>query len=125
VPLAEPKALEQAPEVPVGALLGRTDAAEGKQAKTAAELAELIEAGLAKHPHCPRKGLQVKVYGTTLWRAMLTNRPGSWAAPQSAGMAGSYRRTRRTAWRALRFTVALNRLTALPSHCGGRCSSLL
>jgi hypothetical protein len=77
VPLVEPNALEQAPEVPVGALLGRTDAAEGKQTKTAAELAELIEADLARHPHCPRKGLQVTVYGTTLWRAMLTITPAA------------------------------------------------
>jgi hypothetical protein len=77
VPLAELKALQQAPEVPVGALLDRTDAAEGKQTRTAAELAELIEADLARHPHCPRKGLQVTVYGSTLWRAMLTITPAA------------------------------------------------
>jgi hypothetical protein len=77
VPLVEPNALEQAPEAPVGALLGSTDAAEGKQTKTAAELAELIEADLAQHPHCPRKGLQVTVYGSTLWRAMLMITPAA------------------------------------------------
>jgi hypothetical protein len=64
------------PEAPVGTLLGRTDAAEGKP-RTAAELAELIEADLARHPHCPRRGIQVTVYASTLWRAMLTITPAA------------------------------------------------
>jgi hypothetical protein len=48
----------------------------GKATKTAAELAQMIEADLAKHPQCPR-GLHVTVYGATLWRAMLTITPAA------------------------------------------------
>jgi hypothetical protein len=47
------------------------------ETKTAAELAQMIEADLAKHPQCPKKGFQVTVYGTTLWRAMLTITPAA------------------------------------------------
>jgi hypothetical protein len=32
----------------------------------------MIEADLAKHPACPKKGFVVTVYGASLWRAMLT-----------------------------------------------------
>src|ERR1700688_4898081 len=34
-----------------------------KQVKTAAELAELIESDLARHPDCPKAGFRVTVYG--------------------------------------------------------------
>jgi hypothetical protein len=50
----------------------------GKETKTAAELAQMIEADLTKHPECARSGFQVTVYGITLWRAMLTITPASW-----------------------------------------------
>lgn len=50
---------------------------EIKEIKTAAELAQMIEAGLARHPHCPRRGFQVTVYGTTQWRAMLMIKPAA------------------------------------------------
>jgi hypothetical protein len=49
----------------------------GRETKTAAELAQMIEADLAKHPEFPKKGFQVTVYGTTLWRAMLTITPAA------------------------------------------------
>jgi hypothetical protein len=49
----------------------------GKEAKTAAELAQMIEADLAKHPQCPKDGFQVTVYGASLWRAMLTIAPAA------------------------------------------------
>jgi hypothetical protein len=49
-----------------------TDLPRSKETNTAAELADL-----AKHPQCPRKGFQVTVYGTTLWRAMLTIKPAA------------------------------------------------
>jgi hypothetical protein len=49
----------------------------GRETKTAEELAGMIEADLAKHPQCPRKGLVVTVYGTTLWRAMLMITPAA------------------------------------------------
>jgi hypothetical protein len=48
-----------------------------KEIKTAAELAQMIEADLAKHPDCPKNGFRVTVYGTTLWRAMLTITPAA------------------------------------------------
>ena len=48
-----------------------------RETKTAEELARMIEADLAKHPNCPRKGLVVTVYGTTLWRAMLMITPAA------------------------------------------------
>jgi len=48
-----------------------------KQTKTAAELAEMIEADLACHPNCPKAGFRVTVYGWTYWRAMLTITPAA------------------------------------------------
>ena len=51
--------------------------AQQKQFKTAAELAEMIELDLARHPDCPRAGFQVTVYGWPHWRAMLTISPAA------------------------------------------------
>jgi hypothetical protein len=76
-PLADPKARQQAPENTVEARPDPTNVPKGKETKTAAELAQMIEADLAKHPECPRTGFQVTVYGTTLWRAMLTIKPAA------------------------------------------------
>ena len=75
-PSAEPEAPQQTPEVSVEAHPDRPETSTGKETKTAAELAQMIEADLAKHPQCPR-GLQVTVYGATLWRAMLTITPAA------------------------------------------------
>jgi hypothetical protein len=77
--LAQPKpeALQQANEVKVDAPPVLTNGFEGKQTKTTEELAAMIEADLAKHPECPRRGFQVTVYGMTLWRAMLTIKPAA------------------------------------------------
>jgi hypothetical protein len=75
-PPAEPEVPQQAPEVAVEAHPARPDVSTGRETKTAAELAQMIEADLAKHPQCP-KGLQVTVYGATLWRAMLTITPAA------------------------------------------------
>ncbi|HEY2211091.1 MAG TPA: hypothetical protein VGH62_05610 [Bradyrhizobium sp.] len=55
----------------------RIDVPKVKEVKTAAELAQMIEADLAKHPDCPKNGFRVTVYGTTLWRAMLTITPAA------------------------------------------------
>jgi len=55
----------------------RTDVPKAKEIKTAAELAQMIEADLAKHPDCPKNGFRVTVYGATLWRAMLTITPAA------------------------------------------------
>jgi hypothetical protein len=78
----------------------------GKESKTAAELAQMIEADLAKHPECPKKGFQVTVYGTTLWRAMLTITPaaGPIRNPQewrdfTEELAGRLRKRCDLAWR--------------------------
>ena len=71
-PAVEPKPTSPAPEIKVEASTNDTDPPKAKEIKTAAELARMIEADLAKHPQCPRKGFLVTVYGTTLWRAMLT-----------------------------------------------------
>jgi hypothetical protein len=76
-PPAEPNVLQQAPKVTVEVPPDRADMPEGKETKTAAELAQMIEADLVKHPQCPKNGLQVTVYGTTLWRAMLTITPAA------------------------------------------------
>ncbi len=38
---------------------------------------ELAEVETKKHPECPKNGFQVTVYGTTLWRAMLTITPAA------------------------------------------------
>jgi hypothetical protein len=48
-----------------------------KELKTAAELAEMIELDLARHPDCPRVGFRVTVYGGSHWRAMLTITPAA------------------------------------------------
>jgi hypothetical protein len=48
-----------------------------RQIKTAAELAELIESDLARHPDCPKRGFRVTVYGGSHWRAMLTITPAA------------------------------------------------
>jgi hypothetical protein len=85
-PLAAPP--DPKPPAPVGlAAEARADARQepaspaalpaGRETKTAEELARMIEADLAKHPNCPRKGLVVTVYGTTLWRAMLMITPAA------------------------------------------------
>jgi hypothetical protein len=52
-------------------------AAQQRQRKTAAELAEMIEHDLARHPDCPKNGFQVTVYGGSHWRAMLTITPAA------------------------------------------------
>ena len=67
----------QAPRSTVEAHMGSFDASGPKEAKTAVELAQMIEADLAKHPHCPKHGLVVTVYGATHWRAMLTITPAA------------------------------------------------
>ena len=63
---------------PAGAI---REASEGKalqkQLKTAAELAEMIELDLARHPDCPKAGFRVTVYGWSHWRAMLTISPAA------------------------------------------------
>ncbi|HWJ19659.1 MAG TPA: hypothetical protein VNR65_13120 [Geobacterales bacterium] len=51
--------------------------AQQKQLKTAADLAEMIELDLARHPDCPKVGFRVTVYGGTHWRAMLTITPAA------------------------------------------------
>jgi hypothetical protein len=73
----KPETLEKANEVVIEAPPHLTKGSEGKQTKTAEELAAMIEADLAQHPECPRTGFQVTVYGTTLWRAMLTIKPAA------------------------------------------------
>jgi hypothetical protein len=51
--------------------------AQQRQPKTAAELAEMIELDLARHPDCPKQGFRVTVYGGSHWRAMLTITPAA------------------------------------------------
>lgn len=51
--------------------------AEQKQLKAAAELADMIEQDLARHPDCPKAGFRVTVYGGSYWRAMLTITPAA------------------------------------------------
>lgn len=51
--------------------------AQQRQLKTAAELAEMIELDLARHPDCPKEGFRVTVYGGSHWRAMLTITPAA------------------------------------------------
>jgi hypothetical protein len=53
------------------------DVAQQRQLKTAAELAEMIELDLARHPDCPKDGFRVTVYGGSHWRAMLTITPAA------------------------------------------------
>jgi hypothetical protein len=74
---AQLKAQRPAPEVKVDARPESPDLPQSRETKTAAELAQMIEADLAKHPQCPRRGFAVTVYGTTLWRAMLTITPAA------------------------------------------------
>jgi hypothetical protein len=65
---------------PAASTLGAgEDALPQKQLKTAAQLAEMIERDLAGHPHCPRAGFRVTVYGWPFWRAMLTITPAAGA----------------------------------------------
>jgi hypothetical protein len=51
--------------------------AQQRQLKTAAELAEMIEFDLARHPDCPKAGFRVTVYGWPYWRTMLTITPAA------------------------------------------------
>ena len=51
--------------------------AQQRQLRTAAELAEMIELDLARHPDCPKEGFRVTVYGGSHWRAMLTITPAA------------------------------------------------
>ncbi len=76
-PPAQPEALPPASEIQVEARQVGADVTPRKEIKTAAELGQMIEADLAKHPECPRQGFVVTVYGTTLWRAMLTITPAA------------------------------------------------
>ena len=48
-----------------------------KKLKTAAELAEMIELDLGRHPDCPKTGFEVTVYGWPHWRAMLMIKPSA------------------------------------------------
>ena len=71
-----PPATEISP--PTAASLVTTgDVAQPKRFKTAAELAEIIELDLARHPDCPKAGFRVTVYGGSHWRAMLTITPAA------------------------------------------------
>jgi hypothetical protein len=67
----------QAPKNTVEEHMGSFDASVPKEAKTALDLAQMIEADLARHPYCPNKGFVVTVYGASLWRAMLTITPAA------------------------------------------------
>ena len=68
---------EVAPQLSVEANPRSFDSRISKETKTAAELAQMIEADLAKHPQYPQQGFMVTVYGATLWRAMLTITPAA------------------------------------------------
>ena len=81
LPPAETKVQQQTPDVTVERYPDPADVPKGKETKTAVELAQMIEADLAKHPQCPREGFVVTVYGTTLWRAMLTITPAAGPVP--------------------------------------------
>jgi hypothetical protein len=59
-------------------------AAQQRELKTAAELAEMIELNLARHPDCPKAGFRVTVYGGSYWRAMLTITPAAGAVRDPA-----------------------------------------
>ena len=72
-----PTAQPSVPEIKVEAPQGSADVSQAKEAKTAAELAQMIEADLSKHPDCPTKGFVVTVYGAILWRAMLMITPAA------------------------------------------------
>ena len=62
------------PPAPLQVLESRN---QPKQLKTAAELAEMIELDLTRHPDCPKAGFRVTVYGWPRWRAMLTIEPAA------------------------------------------------
>ena len=62
---------------PATANLEPEGVAQQRQPKTAAELAEMIELDLARHPDCPKDGFKVTVYGGSHWRAMLTITPAA------------------------------------------------
>lgn len=70
-------AVSEPPQAPVVAVNGLPNEPVHKEIRTAAELAQMIEAGLARHPHCPRRGFEVTVYGATPWRAMLLIKPAA------------------------------------------------
>jgi hypothetical protein len=79
---ASPAAVRHSPadesSSPAAANVGPVEAvAQQRQLKTAAELAEMIELDLARHPDCPRAGFRVTVYGGSHWRAMLTIAPAA------------------------------------------------
>jgi hypothetical protein len=67
------EASQPAPAIPEPA----ESIAPQRQLKTAAELAEMIELDLARHPDCPKNGFRVTVYGGSHWRAMLTITPAA------------------------------------------------
>ena len=69
------KATEPPPTA--ASLVTTGDVAQPKRFKTAAELAEMIEFDLARHPDCPKAGFRVTVYGGSQWRAMLTITPAA------------------------------------------------
>ena len=75
MPSAQPEAQRPVAEIGVDAGPAISGLPQSKEIRTAAELAQMIEADLAKHPQCPRNGFAVTVYGATLWRAMLTIGP--------------------------------------------------
>ncbi len=81
-PKGSPAAVRRSPagesSPPAAANLAPVEAVvQQKQLKTAAELAEMIELDLARHPDCPRDGFRVTVYGGSYWRAMLTITPAA------------------------------------------------
>jgi hypothetical protein len=65
---------EASPPTPLQAPEGRN---QHRQIKTAAELAEMIEMDLSRHPDCPKAGFRVTVYGWPRWQAMLTIEPAA------------------------------------------------
>ena len=76
-PPVQPKVQPSALEIKVEAPEGSTDVFQAKETKTAAELAQMLEADLSKHPDCPTKGFVVTVYGSIQWRAMLMITPAA------------------------------------------------
>jgi hypothetical protein len=76
-PTVQPKVQPSALEIKVEAPEGSSDVSQAKETKTAAELAQMLEADLSKHPDCPAKGFVVTVYGSIQWRAMLMITPAA------------------------------------------------
>jgi hypothetical protein len=76
-PPVQPEVQPSAPEIKVEGRQGSTHVSQAKETKTAAELAQMIEADLSKHPECPGKGFVVTVYGTIPWRVMLMFTPAA------------------------------------------------